>query len=68
MEKEFTINDAIIIQQDQLMAWRKVLTPEAFCDLRIHAEQNNGTAKRPNEITRGSDLSVFVTNYSYQIK
>ena len=68
MEKEFTINDAIIIQQDQLMAWRKVLTPEAFGDLRIYAEQNNRTAKRTEDIIRGSDLSVFVTNYSRQIK
>ena len=68
MEKEFTIDDAIRIQRDQLFAWRKVLTPEAYGDLVIYAEQNNRTAKRPNEITRGSDLSVFVANYSHQIK
>jgi hypothetical protein len=68
MEKEFTINDAIIIQQDQLRDWCKVLTPEAFGDLRIYAEQNNRTAKRTEDIIRGSNLSVFVTNYSRQIK
>lgn len=68
MEKEFTIDDAIRIQRDQLLDWRKVLTPEAYGDLVIYAEQNNRTAKRPNEITRGSYLSVFVANYSHQIK
>lgn len=67
MEKEFTIHDAIIIQQEQLMDWRKVLTPEAFGDLRIHAEQNNRTAKRPEDITRGNSLDVFVTNYSHKL-
>jgi hypothetical protein len=68
MEKEFTIDDAIRIQRDQLLAWRKVLTPEAYGDLVIHAEQNNRTTKDPNKITRGSDLSVFVNNYANNIK
>jgi hypothetical protein len=68
MEKTFTIDDAIIIQQDQLREWKKVLTPEAYGDLRRHAEQNNKTAKNPNQITRGSDLSVFVNNYASQLK
>jgi hypothetical protein len=68
MEKEFTIDDAIRIQRDQLLDWCKVLTPEAYGDLVIYAEQNNRTAKRPYDIIRGSDLSVFVNNYSHQIK
>jgi hypothetical protein len=68
MEKTFTIDDAIRIQRDQLFAWRKVLTPEAYGDLVIYAEQNNRTAKDPKQITRGSDLSVFVNNYANQIK
>lgn len=68
MEKTFTIDDAIIIQRDQLFAWRKVLTPEAYGDLVIYAEQNNRTAKRTEDIIRGSDLSVFVNNYANQIK
>lgn len=68
MEKEFTIDDAIRIQRDQLLDWCKVLTPEAYGDLVIYAEQNNRTAKRPEDIIRGSDLSVFVNNYSHQIK
>ncbi len=68
MEKEFTIDKAIRIQLDQLRDWRKVLTPEAFGDLRIHAEQNNRTAKDPKQIIRGNDLSVFVENYSHKLK
>lgn len=68
MEKEFTIHDAIIIQREQLFAWRRVLTPEAYGDLVIYAEQNNRTAKDPNKIIRGNDLSVFVTNYSNKLK
>jgi hypothetical protein len=68
MEKTFTINHAIHIQREQLLAWRKVLTPEAYGDLVIYAEQNNRTAKDPKEIIRGSYLSVFVENYSIDIK
>jgi len=68
MEKTFTIDDAIRIQRDQLLAWGKVLTPEAYGDLIIHAEQNNRTTKRPEDITRGSDLSVFINNYANKIK
>jgi hypothetical protein len=68
MKKEFTINDAIIVQRQQLLDWCKVLTPEAFGDLVIYAEQNNGTAKKPDDIIRGDSLSVFVTNYSHKLK
>ena len=68
MTEDFTIDKAIRIQREQLFAWRKVLTPEAYGDLVIYAEQNNRTAKRPEDITRGSDLSVFVTNYSNKLK
>lgn len=66
--EDFTVQKAILIQQDQLKSWKKVLIPEAFEDLRAYAEQNNVTANNPNKIIRGSDLSVFVTNYSNQIK
>jgi hypothetical protein len=65
---EFTINDAIRIQREQLLDWRKVLTPEAYGDLVIYAEQNNRTAKRTNDIMRGNSLEVFVANYSHQLK
>lgn len=68
MTEDFTVDKAIIIQQDQLREWKKVLTPEAYGDLRRHAEQNNRTAKRTEDIIRGSDLSVFVTNYARQLK
>ncbi len=68
MEKEFTVNDAIRIQQEQLQDWRKVLTTETYGDLVVYAKQNNRTAKRPNDIIRGNSLDVFVTNYSHQLK
>jgi len=64
----FTIDDAIRNQRDQLFAWRKVLTPEAYGDLVIYAEQNNRTAKQPKDIIRGTNLSVFIENYSNEIK
>lgn len=67
-QKRDIIDDAIIIQREQLFAWRRVLTPEAYGDLVIYAEQNNRTAKDPNKIIRGNDLSVFVTNYSNKLK
>ena len=68
MNKELTIENAIRIQREQLLAWRKVLTPEAYGDLVIYAEQNNRTAKDLRDIIRGSYLSVFIENYSNEIK
>jgi hypothetical protein len=66
--EDFTVDKAIIIQQDQLREWKKVLTPEAYGDLKRHAEKNNRTAKSTHHITRGSDLSVFISNYASQLK
>jgi hypothetical protein len=68
MEKEFTVGDAIMIQKNQLLNWKKILTPEAYGDLVAHAEKNNKTAKNPNQITRGGELDVFLFNYASQVK
>jgi len=68
MEKDFTVNDAISIQQDQLREWKKVLIPEVYGDLRNYAEETNRTEKKPNSIRRGNDLSTYVTNYAIQFK
>lgn len=68
MSEEFTVDKAIIVQRQQLSAWRKVLTPEAYLELVVYAEQNNGTAKSPNSIIRGDNLSVFVSNYANGLK
>lgn len=64
-----TVNDAIMIQMDELRAWKKKLTPEIYGDLRFYAEQNNRNEQQKrmeqnsDNIIRGNALSVFVINY-----
>jgi hypothetical protein len=67
-ETTFTIQDAIKYQFNQLRNLRKILTPEAYGALELYAEKNNRTAKDPKEIIRGSDLDVFLSNYSRSVK
>jgi hypothetical protein len=61
-KKEFTFEDAIAIQTEQLNGWKKVLLPEVFETLHYQATLDNNDRLMPESITRGSDLSVIVSN------
>jgi hypothetical protein len=67
-QNKFSVEDGIRVQQEQLNHWEKILTTTAFKALVKFAERKNTTAKDGFEITRGSDLSVFLSNYARKVK
>jgi len=62
MEKEFTVEDAIKVQDEQLLDWAKVLTPTAYARLLNWARWSNRNAKTYRDIVRGVDMDNFIHN------
>lgn len=62
MKPEFTVADAIKIQQEHLKQWQEILKPEFFAKLKVWAEATNATETNPYEIRRGSTLDGFIHN------
>lgn len=55
-ELGFTMEDALAIQEKHLKEWEKILTPEAFEELKEEATKNNHEIENPFCIPRGNDL------------
>lgn len=68
MKNEFTIKQAIEIQEEQLKRWEKVLKPEIAAKLRKLVTAENDKTKDPYEICRGTDIDVFVHNPDYYFR
>jgi len=64
--KTLTKTKAIQIQNEQLTQWKTVLKKDAFNALYDWAKETNDTVTNPYSIRRGSDLSVFVSNFAIQ--
>lgn len=62
--KEFTVNDGIKVQTEQLFRWKSVLIPEVYDSLEEYAKRNNHKAKTGYDICRGSELDCYVANYT----
>ena len=60
---EFTMEDAIRIQSEQLVEWAKVLKPEAYIMLLQHAIKSNSKCKNPYEVFRGVDIENYIHNH-----
>jgi hypothetical protein len=63
MIDNFTIEDAIVIQDGQLANWKKVLKPAVWKELRDAAKKSNLKASAPTHIARGTDLDSWMANY-----
>lgn len=61
-KSEFTMNDALKVQKEQLKGWQKILKPEAFDKLQKHAEEKNKITKDPYKVFRGTDIHNFIHN------
>ena len=62
-KKDFTIEDAIQIQEQQLLEMEKY-TIKSFVDrLRLHCKEKNEGAKRTDDIIRGTTMSNDFHNY-----
>lgn len=62
MSKEFTMSDAIAIQHEQLLGWKKILKPECYEQLRQWCNDLNKKASAPTHVKRGVDMDNFVHN------
>lgn len=60
----FTKEDAIKIQRDQLDQWAKILKPEVFAKLEAHAIADNDhvSISNPFEIFRGTRIDNYLHN------
>jgi hypothetical protein len=66
--KEFTVKDAIAIQNEQLAKYKKLLRDKVYIALSIYARKDNHLATCGNDICRGTNLSNFFENYLYYIE
>ena len=65
--KEFTVEDGIRVQTNDLERWEKVLKPEVFEDLKKWVTKKNHLATNGYGICRGTYLANFVENYGTYI-
>jgi len=61
--KEFTVEDGIEIQAEQLAGWKLILIPEVYEALEEYALRNNHKAQSGRDICRGVDLDNYIGNY-----
>jgi hypothetical protein len=62
---EFTVEQGIRVQRQQLAEWKSVLRPEAYDALVEYATRDNARAKDGHDIYRGTSLSGFVQGLCY---
>ena len=62
--KELSVEKGIEIQQRHLAEWKIVLKEDVYMKLALWAMEGNCKAETGYDVTRGSDLSVWVRNYS----
>ena len=62
-KNEFTVEEGIMIQNEQLAQWKTVLIDEVYAALEEYATRNNHKAKCGYDICRGSDMSSYIGNY-----
>lgn len=63
MEKEFTLQHGLKIQDEQLAGWKLILLPEVYEALHEYATRKNHEAKTGYDVRRGTDLDNYVGNY-----
>lgn len=66
MEKqEFTVEDGITIQTEQLERWKAVLLPEVYTALEEYTTRDNNKAKSGYDICRGTDITTYISSYTF---
>jgi hypothetical protein len=61
--KEFTVEDGIEIQAEQLAGWKLILIPEVYEALEEYTLRNNHKAQSGRDVCRGVDLDNYIGNY-----
>lgn len=62
---EFTVEQGIAVQREQLDHWKYLLKPEIYADLEKWATSKNPEAKKGDDIPRGVVLDNFIQNLHY---
>jgi len=57
--------EALSYQAEDLVAWKSVLTPEAYAQLHSRVVANNDWGINPYDVTRGQDLLEIVMKLAY---
>lgn len=54
--REFPLDQGLVIQESQLEGWKKVLLPEVFEKVKIEITKDNDRAITGYDLKRGSDI------------
>ena len=65
MGKEFTVEEGIEYQNNQLKGWKSILKDEVYEALEEYAKRTNHEAKTGYDIRRGVDLDNYIGNYMF---
>lgn len=60
---EFTLENALDIQERQLAEWMAILKPGVWRELRDAVKASNEGVTDPYKVTRGTDLDCWISNY-----
>ena len=65
---EFTMEQAMDIQDIHLAQWKVVLKHSVYQELHAAVKKTNPGVTDPYEITRGQDLDNWIANYGNEYK
>lgn len=68
MARDFTIQQGIEVQTQQLSEWKQLLKDEVYIAVEIYATKDNHLAKTGDDICRGVSMTDMVHNYLYYTK
>lgn len=60
--QEFTLEQGLKIQSEQLKEWEKIMKPEVYEKLKIYIDASNTTATTGNQVLRGYSIQNWISN------
>ena len=68
MKEEFSVEDGVVVQHEQLKMWKAVLNTKAFIHLCEICNKDNAKPKRDGyDVLRGVMLDEKVTHYAMEL-
>lgn len=67
-DQEFTLAEAIAIQDDHLAKWKILLNDKVYQELYKAVKDSNDGVTDPYKVTRGQDLTSWLLNYKHDYK
>lgn len=65
--KEFTVEEGIAVQTENLNAWKLVLKEEIYLRVEKWSKETNDQAKNGYQIRRGGDISCYINNIATEL-